>query len=90
MRKLSEREFDTIVQDVAASVYGQAVEKFSVSGFSVEATYRTRSRKGTWVADFTFNAENGHYRYSCPYRSAGSPRTFGDEIGRRIREAVAD
>ncbi|MFF9301335.1 hypothetical protein [Streptomyces sp. NPDC014764] len=89
MGKLSEQEFEAIVQAVAASVYGQAVERFSVQGFTVAATYRTRSRKGTWVADFIFNEETGHYRYSCPYRSAGSPWTFGDEIGRRIREAVA-
>ncbi|CAL9278737.1 hypothetical protein SUDANB66_00045 [Streptomyces sp. SudanB66_2053] len=66
MGKLSEQEFEAIVQAVAASVYGQAVERFSVQGFTVAATYRTRSRKGTWVADFIFNEETGHYRYSCP------------------------
>ena len=88
MRKLSEQEFDAIVRDVAASVYGQAVVRFSVICFTVEATYRTRSRKGTWVADFVFNQETGHYHLTCPYGSA-TPWTFGDEIGRRIREAVA-
>ena len=89
MGKLSEQEFDTIVRAVAESVYGQAVEKFSVQGFGVVATYRTHSRKGTWEADFFFDAETGHYSCTRPY-GATSPGTFGNEIARRIREAVAD
>lgn len=89
MRKVSEQEFNAIVQAAAASIYGQAVEKFSVQGYTVLATYRTGSGKGTWVADFIFNEETGHYRYSCTYPTA-KPTTFGDEIGERIRAAVAD
>ncbi|MFC9636452.1 hypothetical protein ACFTY8_46580 [Streptomyces mirabilis] len=77
------------MRDVAASVYGQAAKKFSVQGFGVTATFETRSRKGTWDADYFFNAETGHYRCTRPY-GATSPSTFGNEIQRRILEALAN
>ena len=84
----SEREFDAIVHDVAAG-FGRITSVYT-NGFGVVAKFRTGSGKGSWTAYFTFDEETGHYTWSCPHRSAGSPWAFGDEVAQRIREAAAN
>jgi hypothetical protein len=83
-----EGEFDAIVRAVAATI-GE-IKIVSTDGFNVEAKVRTNSGKGAWTADFTFDPETGYYNYRHPYPDAGTPRVFGDEVGRRIREAASD
>ncbi|MGW3769974.1 hypothetical protein [Actinomadura verrucosospora] len=84
----SEHELDAIVRAVAAGI--GKIKSVSTNGFNVEAQVRTNSGKGAWPAHFTFDGKTGYYTYSHPYPDAVSPRAFGDEVGRRIREAAAN
>lgn len=83
-----ESAFASMVNDVAGR-FGN-IKSVRTIGYDVEAKFRSRSGKQVWTAWFHFDDETGHYNYSHPYPGAGWPFKFGDEVGQRIREAVAD
>lgn len=84
----AESEFAAIVQ--AAAEKFSKIKSVTTDGFNVEANIFTNSKKSTWEADYRFDGETGHYRYSALYQFASTPWAFGDEIGRLIRAAVAE
>ncbi|MGW4652307.1 hypothetical protein [Kitasatospora sp. NPDC004289] len=83
----AEREFEAIVYDVAAGIYGMRI--ISVQGFSVEAEFRSNSGRSSWPAYFWFDSETGEASGTFPHLSAGAPRRFAREVERRLRGQAA-
>ncbi|MFD8777498.1 hypothetical protein [Streptomyces sp. NPDC059916] len=80
-----ELEFAEIVKAAAEGAY--RLMSYSTYAFSVDARFRSNSGRGSWNAYLTFDPETGHFEYSQPYSSANAAVSFGEKIGRRIREA---
>ncbi|MFC9497668.1 hypothetical protein [Streptomyces sp. NPDC056982] len=80
-----ELEFAEIVKAAAEGAY--RLMSYSTTGFTVDARFRSNSGRGSWNAHLRFDPETGHFEYSQPYRSANAAVSFGEKIGRRIREA---
>lgn len=86
MRKLTEVEFDSIVNSVAREMY--EVLDVSIDGFEVKATFKSNSGKSKWNSLLVFDEMTGKYTYTRPYLGAALPWQFGNSISDRIKELL--
>lgn len=77
--------FESCVYEAAdEEYYCQNVE---INGFSVDATFRSKSGRQTWHAYLTFD-ENGEYKYSCGMPGASGPWVLGNNIKSKLKQNI--
>ena len=80
---LSRTQFETIASEIAATI--SQVSDYSISGYRIDLTVHSRSRKSRYNVEIEYDPEADHFHVFDPYEGGGVKIIFLREFRQRQR-----